>query len=449
MREMRETYADRIEAGRRLAGELTGLRGQEVVVIGLSRGGVPVAAQLARALDAALDVGVVRKLGVPYQPELAMGAIGEDGARVINDAVVREAQVTERDLADVEESERAELDRRARAYRGGRQRVDVRGRTAIVVDDGIATAATARAACRSARARGAARVVLAVPVAPPDGASRVGDDADELVCPLTPDDFMAVGQFYRDFAPTTDAEVVSYLEQARGGEVTIPAGTVDLGGELTVPPGALGVVVFAHGSGSSRHSPRNRFVADALNAAGLGTLLFDLLTPEEARDRAYVFDVELLARRLREATDWLRQRLDGGEGQRARPGAGALPVGYFGASTGAAAALRAAAGTGAEPGTGVAAVVSRGGRPDLADGERLAAVTAPVLLIVGERDHAVLDLNRAAGQRLGGESGIAVVPGATHLFEEPGALSEVAELARDWFLTHLRRHRGASLAGSR
>ncbi|MEO3749308.1 phosphoribosyltransferase family protein [Streptomyces sp. B6B3] len=427
---MAVSYADRSEAGRRLARELMGLRGRELVVLGLPRGGVPVATQVARALDAPLDVSVVRKLGVPYQPELAMGAIGEDGTRVINEQVLSSARIDERDVARVEAVERAELERRAEAYRGRRGRVTVRGRTAVVVDDGIATAATARAACRSARARGAGRVVLAVPVAPADWADRVGDDADELVCPETPAEFYAVGQFYREFEQTTDEEVVALLDQSRGGEIGVPVdgGEVRLSGELTVPAGATGVVVFAHGSGSSRHSPRNRFVADALNDAGLGTLLFDLLTPQEELDRGNVFDVGLLARRLTAAARWLT-----GEGG----GATGLPVGYFGASTGAAAALWAAAEPGAVP---VSAVVSRGGRPDLA-GERLRDVTVPTLLVVGGHDEAVLDLNRAAQAQLAGPSDLVEIPGATHLFEEPGALSEVAEVARTWFHTHLTRAR--------
>ena len=181
-------------------------------------------------------------------------------------------------------------------------------------------------------------------------------------------------------------------------------------------------MVFAHGSGSSRHSRRNRYVAGVLNKAGLGTLLFDLLTPEEELDRANVFDIGLLARRLVQVTGWLR----------AQPRAAQAAIGYFGASTGAAAALAAAA----EPGTDIAAVVSRGGRPDLAR-PRLAAVTAPTLLIVGGRDEVVLDLNRRAQAELRCENDLAVVPGATHLFEEPGTLAAAAGLARDWFITHL------------
>jgi dienelactone hydrolase len=192
-------------------------------------------------------------------------------------------------------------------------------------------------------------------------------------------------------------------------------------GDLIVPDAAQGIVVFVHGSGSSRLSPRNRYVAGALNQAGLGTLLFDLLTREEEADRANVFDIGLLADRLLRRTSWVREQ----------PDAAGLPIGYFGASTGAAAALWAAA----EPDNTIAAIVSRGGRPDLA-GERLAAVRAPTLLIVGGRDPVVVELNEEAQRRLRAESRITVVPGATHLFEEPGALEAVAGHARDWFAAH-------------
>ncbi|MEV6737659.1 phosphoribosyltransferase family protein [Streptomyces sp. NPDC051104] len=421
-------FTDRLEAGRQLGARLRHLRGRDLVVLGLPRGGVPVAAEVAEALGAPLDVCLVRKLGVPFQPELGMGAIGEDGVRVINDAVVREARVTPEELAQVEEREREVLELRARRYRGGRSPVPVEGRTVVVVDDGVATGSTARAACRIARVRGAARIVLAVPVAPHDWIERLADEADELVCLDTPRVFFAVGQFYADFAQVDDAEVAACLQRTAGHmgtvdrEVEVAAGAVRLGGRLTVPEDPTGIVVFAHGSGSSRHSPRNRFVAEGLNRGGLGTLLFDLLTEEEERDRANVFDTELLARRLADTTGWLRTR----------PETEGLAVGYFGASTGAAAALWAAA----EPGTHIAAVVSRGGRPDLA-GPRLPEVTAPTLLVVGGADPVVLDLNRQAQARLRCENHLAVVPGATHLFEEPGALEAVTDLARDWFTDHM------------
>ena len=405
-------FADRIDAGRRLAARLSYLRGQDVVVVGLPRGGVPVAAEVAQALGAPIDVIVVRKLGVPRQPELGMGAIGEEGVRVLNEDVMRQAGVTAEQLAHVEAKERDELERRARAFRAGRRRVPLAGRTVVIVDDGIATGSTAKAAADVARAEGAARVILAMPVAPADWQRRLAGAADEFVAVATPDPFYAIGQFYDDFAQTTDAEVTAALE-----EVTIDLGGTRLGGRLTIPEHAKAVVVFAHGSGSSRHSPRNRYVAEVLNDARLATLLFDLLTPDEERDRANVFDIDLLGHRLAAATTWLRDtaRVD-------------MPVGYFGASTGAAAALWAAA----EPGADPFAVVSRGGRPDLA-GPRLPAVKAPTLLIVGGRDDAVLNLNRQAQEQMHSETKLEVVRGAGHLFEEPGALQQAAALARDWF----------------
>lgn len=423
-------FRDRTEAGRMLGQALAHLRGEDVVVLGLPRGGVPVAAEVARALDAPLDVIVVRKLGVPQQPELGMGAIGEGGVRVVDPEIVRLTGASERELAAVEDRERTELERRARRFRGDRSRTDVTGRTVVIVDDGIATGSTAKAACQVARAQRAARVVVAMPVAPPGWESRIGGDADEAVALDTPEPFQAIGRFYDDFSQTSDEEVVRLLQgsartdaagQAVDQEVTVEVAGARLGGHLRVPDGAYGVVAFAHGSGSSRHSERNRYVAGVLQGAGLGTLLFDLLTPDEERDRANVFDIPLLGRRLLGAIGWLRD---------ARGWSGS--VGCFGASTGAGAALWAAA----EPGARIGAVVSRGGRPDLA-GDRLPAVEAPTLLIVGGDDVGVLDLNRQAHDALRCERRLEVVPGATHLFEEPGALQAAAAAARDWFSRHL------------
>ena len=204
---------------------------------------------------------------------------------------------------------------------------------------------------------------------------------------------------------------------------TVHIGAQHLPGQLTIPAQADGLVVFAHGSGSSRLSPRNNAVAEALNGRGLGTLLFDLLTDEEARDRANVFDIPLLGGRVAEAVRWALENADD-----------CPPIGLFGASTGAAAALVAAA---EMPGS-VAAVVSRGGRPDLAESV-LDRVQAPTLFIVGGEDRDVLALNQRALQTLAGEKLLRVVPGATHLFEEPGALEQVIEHAGDWFETHLPR----------
>ncbi len=430
----RTLFDDRADAGEQLAERLDFLRSKPVVVLGLPRGGVPVAERVALALGAPLDVILVRKLGVPFQRELAMGALGENGIRVLNDDVVRTTGVSEHGIEIVAAREQAELSRRAARYRPGRSMISLKEKIAVIVDDGIATGATARAACQVARAAGAARVVLAVPVAP-HGWTRSQHDADELVCLHTPDDFFAVGQFYRNFDAVDDGEVVASLQRARASdiaadcaeaaddhEVLVDVGSVRLQGRLTVPERATGIVLFAHGSGSSHHSPRNRYVARVLNQVGLATLLFDLLTPREEVDRAKTFDIELLARRLGDATEWTRKR----------SAVFGLPMCYFGASTGAAAALQAAA----NPDADIAAVVSRGGRPDLA-GRHLGAVRAPTLLIVGGNDDVVLDLNRQAFRELRCEAEIAVIPGATHLFDEPGTLAAAALAARDWFLDHV------------
>ncbi len=460
-------FIDRADAGQRLARRLEYLRGGDVVVLGLPRGGVPVAFEVARVLGAPLDVIVVRKLGVPFQPELAMGAIGEGGVRVLNEDVIGRAGVTDAELAAVEERELADLSQQAQRFRAGRSHVDIAGRTVVVVDDGIATGSTASAACQVARRQGAATVIMAAPVGAPESIAALRAVCDDVICLDAPPFFAAVGTWYEDFRHVPDADVASLLDRAarahpatpatdatagsatthkpqtstfgkvgpgqdpgdagRDEDVHVHAGSVLLAGHLAIPANAAGIVVFVHGSGSSRHSPRNRYVAGQLNAAGLGTLLFDLLTTQEEHDRANVFDVEKLASRLIAVTAWLRER----------PGLAQAAIGYFGASTGAAAALWAAA----EPDADIAAVVSRGGRPDLAEA-RLAAVRSPTLLIVGGRDEAVLGLNREAQEWLHCETKLAIVPGATHLFEEPGALQTVTRLARDWF----RRHFGDRLS---
>ena len=212
-------------------------------------------------------------------------------------------------------------------------------------------------------------------------------------------------------------------------EIRIPAGRAILAGSLIVPPNAAALVLFAHGSGSSRHSPRNQFVAHTLNVAGLGTLLFDLLMPEEEaldiHTREYRFNISLLAERLIHATKWVAAQ------EQTRD----LPIGYFGSSTGGAGALVAAA----ELSHDVGAVVSRGGRPDLA-GDALPKVRAPTLLIVGGNDDIVIELNEMARNQMRCDVKLEIIPGATHLFEEPGALEKVAKLARDWFGAHLARN---------
>ncbi len=425
-----------------MAEALGRFRDEEPLVVALPRGGVPVGFEVAKALAAPLDIVLVRKLGAPFNPEYGIGAIAEGGVRFIRRAEAELIGVSDKDLDEVVARESVELERRRRLYRGDEELYPVEGRTVLLVDDGIATGGTAIAAGKALKFHGAAKVVLAVPVAPPGTEERLAADFDEIVCLEQPDGFFGIGQFYVDFGQVADEEVVELLDAAREPD-TLPAADppapadpptterpveIELGpelrlaGDLRTPAPASGLVIFAHGSGSSRLSPRNRQVAEALNEAGFATLLFDLLTAKEELDRANVFDIGLLAERLLAVTGWIRSEAN----------VGTLPIGYFGASTGAAAALRAAAGLGEE----ICAVVSRGGRPDLA-AESLESVASPTLLIVGGADWQVLELNEQAARLLHCEHQVAIVPGATHLFEEPGALERVADLAAEWFSRYL------------
>jgi predicted phosphoribosyltransferase/predicted alpha/beta-hydrolase family hydrolase len=427
MTETHLPFRDRRHAGEVLAELLRPMKMHHPVVVGLPRGGVVVAAAVAAALDLPLEVLVAHKIGAPGHGEVAIGAVGEGGAVVVNPGLIRQLGLSDARFQTLVHRERMQVEARARRLRGGRPMRSFRGGTVILVDDGLATGATARAAADVARHMGAVRVVLAVPVAPRHGVDTRNLGVDQLVCVETPANFVAVGQWYKDFRQVSDDEVIAALTHVPDGprspattEVLIPAGRAVLTGDLVEPVGAAGIVLFAHGSGSSRLSPRNQAVARHLQRAGLATLLFDLLTVSEANDRRNVFDVPLLAARLEAATRTATGRV------------GRLPIGYFGASTGAAAALWAAADLRGE----IGAVVSRGGRPDLAL-PRLGEVVAPTLFVVGELDVSVIELTQRIQPHVGAANELRIVPGASHLFEEQGALDAVAALAASWFLRHL------------
>ena len=442
-------FNDRIQAGHALARALQKYLGRSPLILAIPRGAVPMGRAVADDLQGELDVVMVRKIGAPYNPEFALGAVDESGWIYRNPwagddpAVLRHIQAESQVQLDV-------LRRRRAQYTPGRTPVDLAGRVVIVVDDGLATGSTMIAALHALRSRAPARLICAVPVAPPDVLEKIGAYADEVVCLHTPEDFQAVGQFYRHFNQVEDDEVIRVLQASQGaqqnvlltetptasartrkpatpgarlkaGAVRMSLADVALEGELH-PGDGRRLVLFAHGSGSSRHSPRNRYVAQVLHQAGIGTLLFDMLTLDEDREVDRRFDIELLTRRLLGVTDWLRAQ------------APALSLGYFGASTGAAAALQAAVAL-CPP---VDAIVSRGGRPDLAGPVALQRVRCPTLLIVGSRDTEVLALNRQALAQMGAVGQLVEIPGATHLFEEPGTLEQAAQVARDWFVQHLR-----------
>lgn len=440
-------FKDRTEAGRKLSLNLNRYAGKkDVIVLGLPRGGVPPAFEVAKNLRAPLDVFLVGKLGFPGQPELALGAVTADGIEVLNPDILEQSGLDLDDVKGISREKRLELERKEALYRQGRPSIRIEGHTVILVDDGIATGASMRTALQALRKLNPKRIIAAIPVASVEGLQTVRMEADEAVCLQSPDPFYSVGQWYGDFRQVTDEEVVRRFEMSKEWpwnpneakietvgfsdspvSVRIPAGVgLSLSADLTLPQESCGLVIFAHGSGSSRSSPRNRQVARFLNEAGFATLLLDLLTRDEddadGYSRAYRFDIELLSERLMGAVRWARNA----------PKLSHLGIGYFGASTGAAAALVAAARF-PDP---IAAVVSRGGRPDLA-GEALPDVKAPTLLIVGAEDEPVLELNRHAMESMRCVKNLVVIPRATHFFGEPGALEEVSNLAREWFEKHL------------
>lgn len=454
-------FRDRQDAGRQLAGLLAAYKSEAPLVLGLPRGGVVVAAEVAEALGAALDVWVVRKVGAPDFPELGLGAVAEGGRLYLNREMMEEVGATEAEVEAIVRAQSSEIERRLSVYRSGAPAPALEGRTVLLVDDGIATGGTVRAAVLALREGHPKRIVLAVPIAATQALEALSPLVDDVVCVDSSPSLYAIGAWYDDFRQVRDEEVVRLLEQARvrparrvgrgrvaprsagaiaAQELSLPLPDARLSGTLSGPRAPRGLVLFAHGSGSSRFSPRNRHVASVLHGYGLATLLFDLLTrDEEALDEETAelrFDIGLLARRLIQATDWSQ----GAERLRT------LPLGYFGSSTGAAAALVAAS----ERPALIQAVVSRGGRPDLA-WDSLPEVRAPTLLIVGGADRQVIALNQEAASQLATPHELVIVPGASHLFEEPGALDAVARLAGEWFSSHLGEpaSRSAQPGGSR
>lgn len=423
-------YRDRHHAGVLLAKCLTTQASRRPLIVAIARGGVPVAAAVASELGAELDVMVVQKLGVPGHPYISAGALSSRGASSINHKALGGFGISPVALDRVLDKERLVLAQQEREIRGSALPRAVEGRLVIVVDDVVMTGTTLHTAIAALRAAGAREIVLATPAGNDAALESLRGEADEVVCPSVRGRLHALSEVYEDATAVSasyahEAYQRFVLEHSRPAASSAPAiqvdvpiavGNVRLAGTLTIPAEATALVAFLHGSGSNRFSPRNRRVAAALAQAGFATLLFDFLTGEEQAVDGVTHelgsDLGLLGKRAIGVLDWLATE----------PRTAQLPVVLFGASSGAAVGLLAAA----ERPKRVRSIVSRGGRPDLAE-EVLGRVTTPTLLLVGSEDHAVLELNRMAARRLGGPHLLLVVPGATHLFAEPGALDAVVD----------------------
>ncbi|MEU1901384.1 phosphoribosyltransferase family protein [Nocardiopsis dassonvillei] len=433
-------FADRSEAGRRLAERVRPFAVAEPLVLALPRGGVPVGAELALRLGADFDVLMVRKIGLPGHPEMGVGAVAEDGRVLYDDRALARLHVPRQALSDTVAAERDELDRRRRVYRGERPPPRIAGRDCVVVDDGVATGGTARAALRMVRQAGPARLVLAVPVASPEAVALLREEADALVVLSAPDNFRAVGEWYRDFGQLSDDHVTAILAEnahtrprsGRTRHVRVPAGGVHLDGDLTVPAETRGAVVMAAGEG--RADERWRSVASVLQQAGYATLLMDLLTEREsppgssdtAPDAASGVGADELGERLGAAAAWLRRTSESAD----------EPLGVLASGDAAASALVAAARYPRD----VAAVVAHGGRIDVAEAS-LPDVRASVLVLLEGDDSFLRELGEWTRARIGGSTDLRVVSGAERLLRDPREWRRVAAEALDWFDRHLEAGR--------
>ena len=417
-------FKNREQAGVFLANTLfEKFKKRKPIVVAIPRGGVPVAQPIAYLLDSPLTIISARKVGSPSNQEYGIGAVSEDGQVWMDYQELGELKIDQTKIDQSVDRAMKELKRQSEVFKKVLRPIEFKGRSVILVDDGLATGATMLAAIRSLKAKGVKEITVAVPVASESGIDLVRAEVNDVVSAYTPTYFTAVGKWYEDFSQVEDKEVLRLLEMANNPpikdyftqDVEIEVEGVKLMGTLTLPKNNKAWIIFAHGSGTSRNSKKNIELAAKFNEAGFGTLLFDLLTEDEGRFRATVFDVDFLAHRLSMATRWLKRQ----EVWRQKP------IGYFGASTGAAAALEACALF--EP--DIFAVVSKSGRPDLA--KSLKRVNTPTLLIVSEKDKQEIELNEYARK---------LIPQAKlHII--PDDLEQVLGESKDWFQSVLNRFR--------
>ena len=308
-----ERFENRSQAGQLLAAKISELKLQNPLVIALPRGGVPVAYEIASLLQCPLDVMMTKKIGAPGNAEYAIGAVGEDGTSAYNKEAIAALKIEKSVLRKLSEQKALEIREQIKKFRGNRRPETIAGKDVIVVDDGLATGATMIVALRILRKNHPGRLIVALPVAPAESLEKLREEADEVICLMSPKNFLAVGLWYDEFDQVPDEEVIRLLEETRTAsviqemEVPIEDDKVSLTGDLNLVANGKGLIIFAHGSGSSRHSPRNRIVAEALLRHGIATLLFDLLTREEDANPQARFDIPLLTRRLDGTLQWARR----------------------------------------------------------------------------------------------------------------------------------------------
>lgn len=420
-------YRDRVDAGRQLVAALAERGYERPVVLGIPRGGLPVAAEVARALHGQLGVVVARKLRAPAQPELAIGAVTADGAAWVNTQLARDTGADDRYLEREMAHQVAEARHREELFDGHR-RPPVEGRVVIIVDDGLATGATARAAARSMRASGAAKVVLAVPVAPPESVRELAAEVDEVVCPRVEMDFWAIGQFYDAFPQVPDEEVKAILDrfgsEVETREARVRRDGIELAARLRLPGGKTPYVTFVHGLGSSKDSPRNVVIAERLVDEGIAALLFDLGGHGESGGRPG--SIEQYVDDLVAVESWARSQVELRD----------APHAIAGSSLGAVVALR-----GVLEGRVTADALVLRSAP--ISPEEYQGLTVPALLLVGSHDPLVAEARE--GARRCPAIDLRIVQGAGHLFEEEGTLEDATGITVEW----LSRTLGARSAGAR
>ncbi|MBC7537653.1 MAG: phosphoribosyltransferase [Bacteriovorax sp.] len=426
-------FHDRRNAGILLANKISQipLDKNNTIVIALPRGGVPVAFEIAKKLQIPLDIILVKKIEAPNLPELAVGAVSEDNEIFYNEDLIERLGYETSDLQPFKDHAFKELQKISTSLRREYPSIPLIGKDIILVDDGIATGATIKVVIQLLKKKKVGKIIVAAPVSSQKALNELGKQVDMVEVIMAPPVLNSFGEWYEDFTQVETEEVIDMLSEfssfqtnVNSEEVIIKDSNISLSGNINRTDKIKSWIIFAHGSGSSHKSVRNVNVAIELTKAGHATLLFDLLTLEED---AYSnrFNIPLLSKRLLLATRWLMKSKYYQEG---------TPIGYFGASTGTAAALEAAAKSTEQ--NLIYAVTSRGGRPDMIDKKTLGTIYIPTLLIVGEEDIEVIELNKIAAESLP-NCRLTIVPCATHLFEEPGALAEVTKLAIEWFDGHV------------